>query len=53
MTSFGIAGERPRDADALALAAGEFVRVALGMLRQQADLLQQFLHAPLDAPCDP
>ena len=53
MTSFGIARERARDADALPLAAGELVRIALGMLRQQADLLQQFMHAPLDAPCGP
>ena len=29
--------ERARDADALALAAGEFVRVALGHVGQQAD----------------
>ena len=48
MIELRIARERAGDADALALAAGELVRIALGMLRQQSHLLQQFLHAPLD-----
>src|SRR5262249_39051292 len=33
--------EGPRDADALALAAGEFVRIACHHLRIEADLLEQ------------
>ncbi len=37
--------ERTRDADALALAAGELVRVALRHFRPQSDLAQQLLHA--------
>ena len=40
--SFGIDGERPSDADALALAAGELVRVAAEVLGPQADALEQF-----------
>ncbi len=39
-------GERPGDADALALAAGEFMWIAVGMLRLQADELQEFGDAP-------
>ena len=41
--------ERAGDADALALAAGELVRVAVVVLRVQADELEQVLHRPLDA----
>ena len=36
-----LAGQRPGDRDALALTTGEFVRVAVVMLRGQADLLHQ------------
>ena len=36
-------GERAGDADALALAAGEFVRVAPRMVRREADEAQQLL----------
>ena len=36
----GVEGERPRDPDPLALAAGELVRVAAGVLAPQADLLE-------------
>src|SRR5579884_2172200 len=39
--------ERARDADALALTAGELVRVAVVVLGVQADALEQLLHAPL------
>ena len=45
--------ERARDADALALAAGELVRVAVVVLGVEADLLHQLLHrapAPLARP---
>ncbi len=41
---FRLYRERARDADALALAAGEFVREPLGMERGEADQAQQFLH---------
>jgi hypothetical protein len=41
----GIARQRPGDADALALAAGEFVRVAVRMGRQQADRAHEVGHA--------
>ena len=34
--------ERARDADALALAAGEFVRIAVRRRREQADHVEQF-----------
>ena len=37
--------ERARDADALALAAGEFVRIAAHVVGLQADRLEQFDHA--------
>ena len=40
----GFQRERARDADALALAAGELVRVAVVVLGAQADALQQLLH---------
>ena len=39
----GAQGERPGDADALALAAGELVRVAVVVLRVEADDLEQLL----------
>ena len=45
----GPQGERPGDADALALAAGELVRVAVVVLRVEPDQLQQLLDRPLDA----
>ena len=45
----GPQGERAGDADALALAAGELVRVAVVVLRVQPDQLEQVLHGPLDA----
>ncbi len=41
----GVDRERARDADALALAAGELVRVAVGVIRLQADEPQQLLNA--------
>jgi hypothetical protein len=41
---FGRSGERAGDADALPLAAGELVRVAVVVLRVEADDLQQLLH---------
>ena len=41
----GIDRERPGDADALALAAGELVRIAPRMLGQQADHGQKLAHA--------
>ena len=41
-------GERARDADALALAAGELVREAVVVLRVEADDLEQLLDAALD-----
>ena len=47
--SFGLQRERAGDADALALAAGELVRVAVVVLRVEADQLQQVLHRALDA----
>ena len=37
----GLERQRPGDGDALALAAGELVRVALGVLGREADLVQQ------------
>ncbi len=37
--------ERPRDADALALAAGKFVRIAVCVIGLQTDHLQQILDA--------
>src|SRR5262249_10251043 len=39
--------ERPGDADALALAAGELVRVPVAVLRVQPDLPQQVAHRAL------
>ena len=40
-----LARERPGDADALALAAGELVRIAVRVGREQADRAQQVGHA--------
>ena len=40
----GLDGERPRDADALALAAGELVRIASHVIGLQANGLQQLHH---------
>ena len=40
-------GERAGEADALALAARELVRVAVQVLRPEADLLEQLAHALL------
>ena len=42
--------QRPRDADPLALAAGELVRVAVGVLGLQADVLEQLAHARAGSP---
>ena len=39
--SFGFEGQRPGDADALALAAGELVREALGVVGRQTDQFEQ------------
>src|SRR5690606_29683951 len=41
----GLQGQRAGDHDALALAAGELVRIAVGRLGPQADALQQLGHA--------
>ena len=41
--------ERARDADALPLAAGELVRVAVVVLGREPDDVHQLLHAPLGA----
>ncbi len=46
----GVQGERPGDADALALAAGELVREAPGRLGRQADPGQQVLGPPPGLP---
>ena len=48
MTSLGLQDQRAGDADALALAAGEFVRVAVGLLGPQADRGQHVRDACLD-----
>ena len=42
---FGPQGECAGDADALALAAGEFVRMPRGMRRGEADDVEKFVHA--------
>ena len=41
----GLDRERARDADALALAAGELVRIAVDRARVEADQREQLLHA--------
>ena len=44
-----IGGERARDADALALAAGQLVRVAVGdLVGVERDQLEQLVHARVD-----
>ena len=43
--------ERARDADALALAAGELARIGARVLRAQADELEQLRHARRAAAC--
>jgi hypothetical protein len=43
-----VKGQGPRHPDPLPLAAGELMRVAVGMLRRQADKLEQFTHPALD-----
>ena len=48
--SFGLDGERAGDADALALAAGEFVRIAPHVIGLQAHGLQQLDHAVCRMP---
>ena len=47
MISFGAQRERTGDADPLALAARELVRVAVVVLRVQADAVHELLDAPL------
>ena len=42
----GVEHQRARDADALALAAGEFVRIAVECIARQADLGEQLSRAP-------
>src|SRR3989304_6337299 len=37
--------ERPRDADALALATGEFMRITVFVFRFESYLFQQYVHA--------
>ncbi len=49
--SFGFQDHRARNADALALAAGEFVRVAVDHLRHEAGLRHHLLHSFLDRGC--
>ncbi len=44
----GLEGERSGDADALALPAGEVLRVAVGVARLEADELQQLVDALAD-----
>ena len=44
----GIRRQRPRDRDALALAAGELVRELLGVVGGKAHVLEQLAHALLD-----
>src|SRR5439155_23277839 len=46
----GLDGERARDADALALAAGELIRIASHVVRAQADGLQQLDDALFELP---
>ena len=41
---FGLHGKRPRDCDALALAAGKLVRITVDRIRRQADLGKQREH---------
>ncbi len=48
MISLRAQRERPGDADALALPARELVRVAVVVLRVQADAIHQLLHAATD-----
>ena len=48
---FRIDRQRARDADALPLAAGELVRVAVGVVGLQSDELEQLADAFVDAPC--
>jgi hypothetical protein len=43
-----VQGQRPGHADPLPLAAGELVRIAVDVLRRQADELEQFAHPALD-----
>ena len=43
----GLEHERPGDADTLALATGELVRVAVGVVRLEPDQLEHLGHAPL------
>ena len=45
---FGFDGQRAGDADALSLAAAEFVRVTLGVIRFKADSFQQFFNSLWD-----
>ncbi len=46
--NLGLKGQRPGDADALALTAREFVRIAVVVLGAEPHYLEQFLHA-----CEP
>jgi len=43
-----VQGQRPGHADPLPLAAGELVRIAVDVLRRQADEVEQFAHPALD-----
>ena len=45
---FRIAGERPRDADPLLLAAGQLARPALGEIARQLDDVEQLVDACFD-----
>ena len=40
--------QRAREADALALSAGELVRIAVPQLRPQADVVEELAHAPVE-----
>ena len=47
----GLERERPGDADPLALAAGELVRIAPGVVAAQADDLERVLDLLVALPC--
>ena len=51
--NLGFRRQGARDADALALAAGEFVRVALGGVACEADRVQQLAHPARRAAASP
>ena len=50
--NFGSQGERPGDADALALTAGELVREAPGVVGREADEVEQLGDTRVVVACD-